>query len=129
MLISFSLRNVVSRITSDQVPLRFSTSSTQGGYEKRFPTLAELACEGMWWAVRNLVRRYKASEAEYSEVFHGKTAAQWALHHGLAKLSSELEYYVSGRHDLNSRSSKISVLCRKRPHRASTRSTNSRVLL
>jgi hypothetical protein len=68
----------------------------QGGYETRFPTLAELACEGKWWAVRNLARRHAAVIAEYSEVFHGKTAAQWAQHHGLPNLAKELEYYVSG---------------------------------
>jgi hypothetical protein len=56
----------------------------------------ELACEGMWWAVRNLARRRAASLAEYQEVFHGKTAAQWAQHYGLPNLSRELEYYVSG---------------------------------
>jgi hypothetical protein len=51
----------------------------------------------MWWAVRSLARRQVASKAEYSEVFHGKTAAQWAQHHGLQHLARELGYYVSGR--------------------------------
>jgi hypothetical protein len=67
---------------------------SQGGYQKKFPTLAELACEGMWWAVRNLARHNAASLAEYQEVFHGKTAAQWAQHYGLPDLSREIEYYV-----------------------------------
>jgi hypothetical protein len=70
----------------------------QGGYEQRKggTPLAELAFEGMWWAVRNLARRQAARLDEYKEVFHGKTAAQWALHHGLPNLSRELEYYVRG---------------------------------
>jgi hypothetical protein len=48
----------------------------------------------MWWAVRNLARRHAADKAEYSEVYHGKTAAEWAEHNGLPNLSKELEYYV-----------------------------------
>jgi predicted RNase H-like nuclease len=39
---------------------------------------------------------------EYSEVFHGKTAAQWAQHHGLVNLAREIDYYVSGRDNLRS---------------------------
>jgi hypothetical protein len=73
----------------------------QGRYEQRDEEgtpLAELAFEGMWWAVRNLARRQAASPAEYEEVFHGKTAAQWARYYGLSSLSKELEYYVSARH-------------------------------
>jgi hypothetical protein len=55
----------------------------------------------MWWAVRNLVRRHAVNTLEYwyGNVYYGKTAAQWAHHHGLPNLSRELEYYVSGRHD------------------------------
>jgi hypothetical protein len=56
----------------------------------------------MWWAVRNLARRQAADTAEYSEVFHGKTAAEWAQHHGLPNLSRELAYYVSARHEFAS---------------------------
>jgi hypothetical protein len=85
--------------------------STQGGYNGKFPTLAELACEGMWWAVRNLIRRHVPNDAEYTEVFHGKTAAQWASHHGVPHLSREITYYVSPRQDLDSRCVMVKSLC------------------
>jgi hypothetical protein len=74
----------------------------QGRYEERQEgtPLAELACEGMWWAVRNLARRQAASMAEYQQAFRGKTVAQWAQYYGFTDLSRELEYYVSESYDL-----------------------------
>jgi hypothetical protein len=67
----------------------------------KFPTLGELACEGDWCAVRNLIRRHVPSKAEYTEVFLGKTVAQWAEHHGLPELAREINYYVSPREELS----------------------------
>jgi hypothetical protein len=91
-------RRAYKRLSSSHTPL--SVQKTQGGYEQRFPSLAELTCEGMWWAVRSLARRHAARRDEYDQFYHYKTAAGWAQHHGLPNLSSELKYYVSGRHDL-----------------------------
>jgi hypothetical protein len=69
----------------------------QGRYKEHKGTLpAELACEGTGWAVRNLDHRQAACMVEYLEVFHGKTSAQCARHHGFPGLPQELEYYMSG---------------------------------
>ena len=81
---------------SDHSCLSKPSLYSQGGYAKKFPTLSELVSEGMWWAVRNLIRRRAARQDEFGEqICLGTTAAEWADYYGLLALLQEINHYVS----------------------------------
>jgi hypothetical protein len=59
-----------------------------------FPSIAKLAYKKDWAPLQNLCRRYKVKEEEVNEKYNGKTAFQWALHHGELGLARELAYLL-----------------------------------
>ena len=58
------------------------------------PSVAQLAHEKKWWAVRNLIRRKLVHEKEMGEKFEGKDVIEWATHFGEERMAKELEYYI-----------------------------------
>jgi hypothetical protein len=61
--------------------------------KKGFPTIAELASERDWAPLLNLCRRRAFLAAELTDEHQGKTAFQWALHHGEIHIAEELAYF------------------------------------
>jgi hypothetical protein len=58
------------------------------------PSLAELAHNKEFWAVRNICRRRVfESDAEFIQPYKGKDVVQWAVHHGQNVLVDELHYF------------------------------------
>ncbi|CAG0918355.1 unnamed protein product [Notodromas monacha] len=62
--------------------------------ESGFQSIAKLACQKHWYAVKNLVRRQKVSLVELNTCFGSKTAEQWAVHHGKIQMAMELCYHA-----------------------------------
>jgi hypothetical protein len=60
---------------------------------KGAPSVAQMACEEKWWAVKNLVRRKVVPKKEMFQKYQGKDAIEWAKHHGVTGMAQELEYY------------------------------------
>ncbi len=56
--------------------------------------LPELVSRREIYAVKNLLRRFCVEEGEFEERLAGKTAYEWALHHKLDGLATEIKYYV-----------------------------------
>ncbi len=67
----------------------------QEGFTNRFPTIAEMASVKAWFAVLNVVRRRIVPADEFAQEHCGKTAAEWADHHGKEHIADELRFYVS----------------------------------
>jgi hypothetical protein len=63
----------------------------------RPPTLAQLAQEGKFYAVLNLIRRVKTvvQVEEYDFEYCGKTAADWAVSNNADDLAIEIRYRMS----------------------------------
>ena len=57
------------------------------------PSIAQLASEKKWWAIKNIVRRGIFEDKEMTEKIQGKNAIEWAKHHGVTGMAQELEYY------------------------------------
>jgi hypothetical protein len=62
--------------------------------ENGFPTIAQLSCEKDWAPLQNLCRRRVVKKDEVDEKHEGKTAVEWARHHGEHGLARELEYLL-----------------------------------
>jgi hypothetical protein len=61
--------------------------------QQEFPTIAELASKCDWEPLSNLCRRRACPAEEFTAEYRGKTAVQWALHHGKKLIAEELEYF------------------------------------
>jgi hypothetical protein len=57
-----------------------------------YPSLARLASEKHFWAVRNLVRRGVVKAKELALMHEGKTALEWVKEHGEGDVAKELVY-------------------------------------
>jgi hypothetical protein len=58
-----------------------------------YPSVARLACEQHFWAVKNLVRRRQIKPEEFALPHNGKTALEWVRKHGQEDLVKELMYF------------------------------------
>ena len=64
------------------------------------PSLAELACNGDYYAVLNLIRRKVVVESEACTKFLGRNVAEWAEFHGKFNIRGELLYRFVSTHEL-----------------------------
>ncbi len=96
MYVSWLEQHVSRTVTVEIKGYRnFHSSPAQGEFEKKFPSIAEMACREQWFAVRNLIRRQVIASSEFADPFAGKTAALWAEHYQNVAMAKELKYYVS----------------------------------
>ena len=58
-----------------------------------FPTIAQLASEKEFWAVKNLCRRKKVTKNEALKMYSGKNVIEWVEHYKQFNLKQELCYY------------------------------------
>jgi hypothetical protein len=74
------------------------------------PTIAQLALDGDFWAVLNLVRRDLITNSEALEPFRGRTALGWARYHNRMDVAKELRYRFPFLEDEESMEKRVGVL-------------------
>jgi hypothetical protein len=71
--------------------LREQDEYASGGY----PSIARLASDGHFWAVKSIIRRDVVGDGEFGAVWDGKDVFEWCEDYGERHLVKELNYRAS----------------------------------